>query len=868
MEEEVASVCSSVEVDGDIIEIEMNKGSVELNEANIENEMGEMENAEDNVEDPKLGMEFNSIDEIYNYYRRYAKQNGFSVSKRTCKKGDDGKTKYVSVSCNRAGKPRIRPSNSIRLRKQTKTGCKAGLNAVLRPNDRWVLNSFVLDHNHELSPGKCKFYKCNKILQPHVKGRLELNDGIDSGMNKNSNSIVREAGGHENMPILEKDCKKFVKKTGHLRLGEGDATAMHDYFLKMQVDNSDFFYAMDFNEKGRLRNVFWADARSRAAFKEFGDVVTFDTTCLVNKYDLPFAHFVGVNHHGQLMLLGCALISHEDTETFTWLFQSWLACMYRCSPIAIITDHDIAMKKAIEIVFPNARHRWCLWHIMKKLSEKLSGYEQYESMQLCMQKVVYDSLTKEEFEENWAKFIENHQLKTNEWLLGLYDERHRWVPAFVKDLFWAGMSAIQQSESMPTFFDEFINSKTTLKQFLEQYDNALAKKVENENSEEFKSFNSYIPCITHYELEKQFQSAYTMAKFEEFQQELIGKIYCYLSSRKEGGGFVEYEVEQDVSFEESLQRAIFNVSFKEETSEANCTCRLFEFKGIPCRHQIMVFLQRGIHRIPNKYILKRWNKNVKRRHTKVRICYDNSSLKLEARRYDKMCNAFYEVADLAADFEYRCEKVMAHLHELKEDFKEVEVVSGSNKHVSMVTHNESTSQGDGIVISKGSTNILDPLTVRQKGRPPCKRKQSKVEKVIKEKKEGKKKLKTTTTEGNIEKNNNDDGNLHGTTSTIGFVAPGTQETIHRNKSGMKQSQLVGGISYDLVLPNVIGHPSITAMRPHLGQNNMLQGFGMHPFMGHNHPSPYWRAGQSSFIHMVNAQAKNPRLHENGKSEKS
>lgn len=88
----------------------------------------------------------------------------------------------------------------------------------------------------------------------------------------------------------------------------------------MQDDNSNFFYVMDLNEEGRLRNVFWADARSKAAYEEFGDVVTFDTTYLTNTYDMPFAPFVGVNHHGQSILLGCGLISHEDIETFTWLF--------------------------------------------------------------------------------------------------------------------------------------------------------------------------------------------------------------------------------------------------------------------------------------------------------------------------------------------------------------------------------------------------------------------------------------------------------------------------------------------------------------------------------------------------------------------
>lgn len=132
---------------------------------------------------------------------------------------------------------------------------------------------------------------------------------------------------------------------------------------------------MDFTEDGRLKSVFWADARSKEAFKEFGDVVTFDTTYLVNKYSMPFAPFVGVNHHGQSILLGCGLISGEDTDTFRWLFESWLTCMSEVPPSAIITNQDKAMKKAIQIVFPKERHRWCLWHILKKMPENLKDIE-------------------------------------------------------------------------------------------------------------------------------------------------------------------------------------------------------------------------------------------------------------------------------------------------------------------------------------------------------------------------------------------------------------------------------------------------------------------------------------------------------------
>ncbi|KAL6579629.1 hypothetical protein OROMI_007653 [Orobanche minor] len=234
-----------------------------------------------------------------------------------------------------------------------------------------------------------------------------------------------------------------------------NADAMHKYFLKMQSDNSEFFYLMDLDEKGRLRNVFWADARCRAAFKEFGDVVTFDTTYLTNKYDMPFAPFVGVNHHGLSILLGCALISKEDTDTFIWLFRAWLVCMGGSPPNAIITDQDRAMKNTIEVVFPNVCHRLCLWHIMKKVPEKLKSYNDYENIKFDLQNVVYDALTVEEFEDKWSCFIWKYQLDENDWLAGLFEERCHWVPAFVKDTFWAGMSTTQRSESMNAFFDGF-----------------------------------------------------------------------------------------------------------------------------------------------------------------------------------------------------------------------------------------------------------------------------------------------------------------------------------------------------------------------------------------------------------------------------
>ncbi|XP_020245357.1 protein FAR1-RELATED SEQUENCE 3-like [Asparagus officinalis] len=98
--------------------------------------------------------------------------------------------------------------------------------------------------------------------------------------------------------------KNLVDESRRLRLGKDDASAIIKYFSRMVVENP--------------------DGRSREAYKEFGEAVTFDTTYLTNKYDMPFAPLVGVNYHGQSILLGYGLISKEYTETFIWLFRKWL----------------------------------------------------------------------------------------------------------------------------------------------------------------------------------------------------------------------------------------------------------------------------------------------------------------------------------------------------------------------------------------------------------------------------------------------------------------------------------------------------------------------------------------------------------------
>ena len=274
---------------------------------------------------------------------------------------------------------------------------------------------------------------------------------------------------------------------------------------------------------------------------------------------------------------------------------------------------------------------------------------------------------------------------------------------------------------------------------MERYENALAKKVEIKKYEDVKILHYYIPCITEDELETQMQCVYTNAKFKDFQKLFVRRLKCeVMSKRKVDDVWSEYEVEEDITFgeEKRRRRVSFTIAFNSETNEFNCNCRLFEFKGMLCQHQLMVVHKRRVERVPEKYVLRRWRKDVKRVHTKVRINYDNSSSKIEARRHDNMCILFDEVADLADDCEEKYEKVMKRIRELKIELIESSVVCGSN--VLYDTSNASFSLGDVAIPSKESRNILDPKAVTRKGRPPITRKLGVVEKMSKKKREPKK----------------------------------------------------------------------------------------------------------------------------------
>ncbi|XP_057990542.1 protein FAR-RED IMPAIRED RESPONSE 1-like [Hevea brasiliensis] len=458
------------------VEEDESAGDQDMNEGGI----GAVANTNAIEKGPLTGMLFPCISTMFNFYKEHARLKGFSVFKRSAVNVQGGSGKYQTISCDKGRKP-------IGAKSSKRINCPAKINAILREN--------------------------GMSLNMDMKRRLEANDIAGIRPAKSIRLLEVQADGPENLSCLSKDCRNFIERKRRLRLGDGDAEAIR-----------------------KLSNVLWVHPRSRAAYEEFNDVVSFDTTYLVNRYKLPFATIVGVNHHGQPILLGCALISHEDVNTFKWFFMTWLEAMEDVHPNSILTDQCESMRKAIREVMPNTRHRFCLWHILCKVPEKFKGVTDYDSACLEFKAVIYDSLTIEMFERNWNEFVVKHGLERNEWLSKLYVDRKYWVPIYLNHTFWAGMVSTQRSESMHAYFDGYVNSMSTLKQFVEQYEIAMCDNNEKEFYADFKSKNTVVNCISVFEWEQQFQKAFTNSIFKLVQEEIKRMWYCHVIQPTEEGG--------------------------------------------------------------------------------------------------------------------------------------------------------------------------------------------------------------------------------------------------------------------------------------------------------------------------------------------
>ncbi|RYR21173.1 hypothetical protein Ahy_B03g066440 [Arachis hypogaea] len=244
---------------------------------------------------PKVGMIFKTLEEAGKFYKHYSKLASFSTKIRNTTRDGD-KIKNQLIVCSREGRWKSKISPILKTNPSAGLNCLAKIYVhIMKDVGLWIISKIVLNHSRPCCPDQAE------MLKQHKENISE-----------------------------EDDAKEFGK-----------------YLVRIKEKNQNFFFELNLEGDHCIKHAFWANARSRATFDYFRDVVSFDTTYNTNRYlvhsniFLMFSSFVGVNHHGQLTLLGCVLMKNEDIQSFKWLFECWLRCMEGKAPKELYEDCHI-----------------------------------------------------------------------------------------------------------------------------------------------------------------------------------------------------------------------------------------------------------------------------------------------------------------------------------------------------------------------------------------------------------------------------------------------------------------------------------------------------------------------------------------------
>ncbi|KAJ0627849.1 protein FAR1-RELATED SEQUENCE 5-like [Helianthus annuus] len=481
------------------------------------------------------------------FYQTYVKKAGFSARKGGEHHVDDIiKTKYFV--CSKEGHNHVDGSFLSHINVGTdrlfEPAVKLKLSFV-RPMGCCIrsisLFSRIIIHLCALKI--CIYYQLIDIFPKH-KNRMTWELGtLNLGPVKAFNIMRKRYGGFENVGATKDDCKNSRARI-HSYIGEYDADMVINRLTDKKQIMVDYSFVHSVDENKRLTGLFWADGLCKRNYAEFGDVISFDATFKTNKYKMVFVPFTGIDNHCRNVTLGAGLLASESIESYKWLLQSFLDSFGK-KPKVVVTDQDPAMKQAIEAVFDKSRHRLCMWHIMKKVADKV-GHElcNNEEFKRRMCDIVWtDSIAPETFEIEWKLIMIEFGLTENKWIDDMFGMRSSWIPAFYRYEPMSGlMRTTSRSESENHFFCQVANSQLTLVEFFNHFDGAMDVQRFNHRKNDHISRNTIPDNFSESTLEDDAMKIYTRSIFADQQSEIQGTLSeCLPMETKIEEPFLKYE---------------------------------------------------------------------------------------------------------------------------------------------------------------------------------------------------------------------------------------------------------------------------------------------------------------------------------------
>nr|KAJ0189509.1 hypothetical protein LSAT_V11C800440650 [Lactuca sativa] len=288
---------------------------------------------------------------------------------------------------------------------------KAGFDVrmiTLRKRDGYTINKF----NRMVKNRKAK------IIVKHVKG---IDEYWFDKFQENHNHDLEDKFHLKSTRTISYSEKEFIVQAFTVKMGATKA-----YKLKLTL-------------KGSFQHVRGNVVDYRNFKTNMGSIIGLrDSQLIVNKMNDWKNNYPNYSFYYKCdeNKMSCLLVQHfiqttgllniKDVNLYKWLLEQFLKSHSNRQPLLVLTDQDPALKQAVDSVFCHSKHRFYVWHIMKKLP-KITDFKKR------FNKLVWDM-----YIECDEPLMKEFNLEDERWFKVIFKNKEAWVPAYFSDFQCAG----------------------------------------------------------------------------------------------------------------------------------------------------------------------------------------------------------------------------------------------------------------------------------------------------------------------------------------------------------------------------------------------------------------------------------------------
>lgn len=334
---------------------------------------------------------FNTRDDVITWARDVGNANKVSIiiTRSDTKNGTRGRNDKLILGCDRGGKYDSSQSSTSTASK--KCNCPFKIRATPSTDDSgWKVQVKCGVHNHGLPdqytghPRKARLTADeNKRVEDLTKRHVAPRHIVLDLKEQNPDSVVTAKQIYRKRNMIQKEERGPRTEMQHVLQWLDDKKYVT--WNRRRDDGSDV-----------LSDIFWAHPDSIKLLNLFPIVLEMDCTYKTNKYRQPLLEIIGITSTNLTFAVGFAYLEAEKTDNYRWALEKLKGLFIKQDnvPQVILTDRELALINAIEIVFPHSVNLLCTWHINKNVSGRCGVHvskDMREMVKNLWQNIVYSS---------------------------------------------------------------------------------------------------------------------------------------------------------------------------------------------------------------------------------------------------------------------------------------------------------------------------------------------------------------------------------------------------------------------------------------------------------------------------------------------